>query len=60
MGLFLYRRIREKYESEMKEVELNEKHAMEKYNEMKVCCVEVYTSLCRYHTASEGYVDNSR
>ncbi|KAH3869500.1 hypothetical protein DPMN_032669, partial [Dreissena polymorpha] len=35
------KRIREKYESEMKEVELNEKHAMEKYNEMKARLTEV-------------------
>lgn len=30
------RRIREKYESEMREVEQSERQAMEKYNEMKV------------------------
>lgn len=41
LGLFLFRRIRENYESEMKESELNEKQAMDKYNEMKVCCVEI-------------------
>ena len=30
------RRIREKYDSEMREIERSEKQAMEKYNEMKV------------------------
>lgn len=35
------KRIREKYESEMKEVECSEKQAMEKYNEMKARLTEV-------------------
>ena len=36
MLLVCYRRIREKYEMEMREVEKSEKQAMDKYNEMKV------------------------
>lgn len=35
------KRIREKYESEMREVEISEKQAMDKYNEMKARLTEV-------------------
>lgn len=37
---FLDRRIREKYESEMAELERSERQAMEKYNEMKAQLLE--------------------
>lgn len=44
------RRIREKYESEMREVEQSERQAMEKYNEMKVTLLLVeFMYLKQFH-----------
>ena len=48
----LYRRIREKYETELKEVEKSERQTLEKYNTMKVYHVCTCTCTCNLRHSS--------
>ena len=43
--ILLFRRIREKYETELKEVERSERSTLEKFNTMKVCTY-IYPTPC--------------